>query len=146
MARNRIQKPAANSQGGPIYSSVYGKKAPKKPGMNRFAPRKFYYALGDIGFDKPKAAYINHLIKRFNEYKKKELGKENMDYFIFENSLKKVFFLTERNQHILHLPVDQFELLAEYIQKRIDKTKFAVTLGINHKNYSSYEEYTARQS
>jgi hypothetical protein len=146
MTRNRIQKPAANSYGGPIYSSVYGKKAPKKPGMNRQAPKRYYYTSGDLGFDKQKFAYIAHLIKRFNEFKKKELGKENMDYFIFENSLKKIFFITDRNQSIYHLPADQFEILAEYIQKRINATKFAVTLGKNHKNYSSYEEYTERQS
>lgn len=99
-----------------------------------------------MGFNKPKTEYIAHLIKRFNEYKKKEVGKENVNYQAFENTLKKNYFITDQNKSIYHISILKFDELAKYIQKRIDTTKFAVTLGRDHKNYSSFEDYTARQS
>jgi len=145
MNRKRINKSNFNRDNNPIYSSVYG-KGNVKVIKNTTSTKKYYYTHGDIGFDKEKSDYINHLMKRYNEYKKKEVGKESMNYNLFEVSLKKHFNISDKNKGILHLPIEQFEELYKYIQKRISSTKFAITLGRNHKNFSSYEEYIERQS
>jgi hypothetical protein len=144
MIRKRINK--SNNTDNPIYSSVHGKSTEKYQRGYKQAPKKYYYLKGELGFDKLKSEYIAHLIKRFNEYKKKEIGKDMMDYQIFESSLKKYYFITERDKSLYHLPIEKFEELAEYIQKRISSTKFAVTLGRYHKNFSTFEEYVKRQN
>ena len=98
------------------------------------------YPEGCIGFDNIKANYIGYLIKRYNEYKENEIGKNNMNYAIFSAQLKKKYKIgTTRT--IYNLPIEKFEGLVGYIQMRIDKTTFSKMLGKGHKNYSTFEEY-----
>lgn len=61
------------------------------------------YPEGCIGFDTVKANYVGHLIKRYNEYKEYEVGKENMNYVFFPSLLKKQFKLVRREQYIICL-------------------------------------------
>lgn len=98
------------------------------------------YPPGCIGYEEIKANYISLLIDRYNEYKKYEVGKENVTYAIFSSHLKKKFKIGA-TRTIYNLPVEKFGELAYYIQSRIDNTKLAKIKGKNHKNYSSFEEY-----
>jgi len=98
------------------------------------------YPEGCIGFDTVKANYIGHLIKRYNEYKEYEVGKGNVKYGVFGATLKKEFKIGP-TRTIYHVPIERFEELYTYIQHRIDKTKLAKVKGVNHKNYSTFEEY-----
>lgn len=103
------------------------------------------YPEGCLGFDTLKANYIGHLIKRFNEYKEYEVGKENMNYATFNSFLKKMYKLGP-TRTIYNVPIDKFEELSDYIQYRIDKTMLAKQKGYNHKNYSTFEEYLSNKS
>lgn len=98
------------------------------------------YPEGCIGFDTIKANYIGHLIKRYNEYKEYEVGKENMNYAAFSSHLKKRYKIGP-TRTLYNLPIEKFEELTIYIQTRIDKTTLAKMKGRGHKNYSTFSEY-----
>ncbi len=102
------------------------------------------YPEGCIGYDQVRANYISRLIERFNEYKAYEVGKENVRYAAFASHLKKKFKIGP-TRTIYNLPIDRFEELYSYIQSRIDNTKLARVKGPNHKNYSSFFEYSNEQ-
>lgn len=102
------------------------------------------YPEGCIGFDTVKANYVGHLIKRYNEYKEKELGKGNVNWGQFGNLLKRQYKIPP-TRTIYNLPIKRFEDLVDYIQSRIDGTTFARKMGRGHKNYSSFEEYSSSQ-
>jgi len=102
--------------------------------------QKVKYPEGCIGFDTTKANYIGHLIKRYNEYKEYEVGKANMNYGAFGAILKKEFKIGP-TRTIYNVPIERFDELSFYIQNRIDKTKLARMKGVQHKNYSTFEEY-----
>lgn len=102
--------------------------------------QKVKYPEGCIGFDTTKANYIGHLIKRYNEYKEYEVGKANINYGAFGAILKREFKIGP-TRTIYNVPIERFEELSFYIQNRIDKTKLARVKGIQHKNYSTFEEY-----
>lgn len=99
------------------------------------------YPEGCIGFDTIKANYIGHLIKRYNEYKEYEVGKEKMNFGAFGASLKREFKIAP-TRTIYNVPIDRFLELSTYIQGRIEKTKLARIKGKNHKNYSTFEEFS----
>lgn len=101
------------------------------------------YPEGCIGFDSVKANYISHLIGRYNDYKEYEVGKGNVNYAVFSAHLKKQYKIGP-TRTILNLPIEKFEELAAYIQKRIDGTMLAKTKR-GSKNYSTFLEYVAAQ-
>lgn len=101
---------------------------------------KLKYPEGCVGFENIKANYIGHLIKRYNEYKEYEVGKENVNYAMFNGHLKKHYKIGP-TRTIYNLPIEKFEDLTSYIQSRIDSTKLAKIKGQGHKNYSTFEEY-----
>ncbi|MDR6546545.1 hypothetical protein J2810_002604 [Chryseobacterium rhizosphaerae] len=103
---------------------------------------KAKYPEGCIGYDTTKANYIGHLIKRYNEYKEYEIGKDGMNYGAFGAVLKREFKIAP-TRTIYNVPIERFEELSFYIQGRIDKTKLARVKGREHKNYSTFEEYKA---
>lgn len=94
---------------------------------------------GCIGYDVEKANYIGYLTSRYNKYKEWEVGKDKMSYAFINTHLKQKFKMGKRN--ILNLPLDRFGELVNYLQSRIDKTKFARVKGNNHRNYSTFEEH-----
>lgn len=107
---------------------------------NSLKKQKLKYPEGCIGFETVKANYIGYLINRYNEYKKYEVGKENIRYGIFGNHLKKKFKIGQ-TRTIYNIPIGKFEELIEYIQSRIEGTKLAKAKGSFHKNYSNFTEY-----
>jgi len=62
------------------------------------------------------------LIARYNGYKEYEVGKEKMKYGIFGAALKKQFKIGT-TKTIFNLPIDRFDELVIYIQKRINSTQ-----------------------
>lgn len=101
------------------------------------------YPEGCIGFDSVKANYISHLIGRYNDYKEYEVGKGNVNYAVFSAHLKKQYKIGP-TRTIFNLPIEKFDELAAYIQKRIEGTMLAKTKRGN-KNYSTFQEYVAAQ-
>jgi hypothetical protein len=104
--------------------------------------KKNKYPVGSLGANNDKTNYISHLIKRYNEYKEWEVGKEKMNYAIFQSNLKNKYRIGP-TRTLYHISEEKFEELATYIQERINKTKLA---NVNrskeqHKNYISYDEY-----
>jgi len=105
------------------------------------------YPPGCIGYDVLKGNYIGYLIGRYNEFKEWEVGKAGMNYAIFSSILKKQFKLGP-TRSIYNLPLERFDELSRFIQRRIDGTKLArmkATKG-RAKFYSSYDEYLAEQN
>lgn len=98
------------------------------------------YPEGCIGFDQHKANYISNLIKRYNEYKADEVGKDRINYAQFASHLKKQFKIGP-TRTIYNVPIGRFEELVTYIQSRINGTRLAKRLGREHKNYSTFDEY-----
>ena len=103
------------------------------------------YPEGCIGHEIQKTNYLSHLIKRYNEYKENEVGKERMNYAQFGAHLKKQFKLGP-TRTIYHVPTERFDELASYIQKRINETTLAKKLGRGHKNFSTFDEYLEQTS
>jgi len=127
-----------------INNSILGNNNNVKVTIKKQVIKKDKYSIGDLGADTQKANYISHLITRYHVYKENEIGKQNMNYRIFQASLKKEFKIgTTRT--LYNLPVERFEELAQLIQKRINATVFAKRLGKGHKNYSTFEEYLEQQ-
>ncbi len=103
------------------------------------------YPAGCIGSDLLKANYIGYLIDRYEEYKLKELGKENMRYGILRRQLK-IEYKIGKARKVEHIPLVQFEALVKQLQKKIDGTMIARKNGKLHRNYDSYAEYEAARS
>lgn len=81
--------------------------------------------------------YTKHLIDRYHEFKRIEVGKEAMKYPVFYQQIKRQF---GANWKMVSLR--RFEDLVAYIQSRIDKTKHGrVQKSRGIRNYSSFEEY-----
>ncbi|QEM69817.1 HNH endonuclease [Geobacter sp. FeAm09] len=104
--------------------------------------KKSKYPEGCIGAANVKANYISYLITRYHEYKEWEVGKENMNYAIFQSGLKKKYKLG-KTRTIYHVPEPRFDELAADIQERIDRTVLANVKRSKgqHKNYETFEEY-----
>ena len=93
--------------------------------------------MGSIGSDLRQRNYIKHLIDRYHEFKRIEVGKEGMNYAIFYQQIKKKF-----GAKWDMIPLQLFGKLAVYLQSRIDKTKHGrVQKSHGRKNYSTFEEY-----
>jgi uncharacterized protein (UPF0179 family) len=103
------------------------------------------YPEGCIGHEIQKTNYVSHLIKRYNEYKENEVGKERMNYAQFGAHLKKQFKLGP-TRTIYHVPTERFDELVGYIQKRINETTLAKKLGRGRKNFSTFDEYIEQTS
>jgi hypothetical protein len=103
------------------------------------------YPEGCIGHEQQKANYVSNLIKRYNEYKENEVGKERMNYAQFASHLKKQFKIGP-TRTIYNVPTERFEELVNYIQGRIERTTLAKKLGRGHKNYSTFDEYLIQTS
>jgi len=130
---------------GTVNNSVVGDnnrvtyKVENKP-KNKYPP-------GCIGYDFLKANYIGYLIGRYNEFKGWEMGKQGMNYAIFNSILKKQFKMGP-TRTIYNLPIQRFEELSHFIQHRIDGTKLVrmKTARGDAKFYSSFEEYLTQQT
>jgi hypothetical protein len=69
-----------------------------------------------------------------------------MNYAIFPSKLKSEFKMG-KSRTIYHVPIERFDELSQYIQKRIDATMLGkIKKSRNQKNYSTFEEYISEQS
>ena len=81
--------------------------------------------------------YIKHLIDRFHEFKKIEVGAGNVNYAILYASIKREF-----GAKWDMIPLKRFEDLAAYLCKRINSTKHGrIRRARGGKNYSEFSEY-----
>ena len=81
--------------------------------------------------------YTKHLIDRYHEFKRIEVGEGAMKYPVFYQQIKRQFGTNWKM-----VALGRFEGLVAYIQSRIDKTKHGrVQKSRGIKNYSSFEEY-----
>lgn len=64
-----------------------------------------------------------------------------MNFGAFGASLKREFKIAP-TRTIYNIPIDRFLELSTYIQGRIEKTKLARIKGKDHKNYSTFEEFS----
>lgn len=95
---------------------------------------------GTISAEGPMRNYAKHLIDRYHEFKKAEVGKGNMNYAVLYSAIKRKF-----GAKWDHVPQMRFPDLTIFLQDRIDKT----ILGKNRKskgisNYSTYEKYLSK--
>ncbi|OAQ41965.1 hypothetical protein A5893_02270 [Pedobacter psychrophilus] len=97
---------------------------------------KMEYADGSIGKIAESKNYISYLIKRYNEFKLNEVGKEKMNYKAIYSSIIKEF-----RASAYQIPLSQIEILSNYLKKRIDNTRLGrINQGKGIKNYSSFED------
>ena len=104
--------------------------------------KKSKYPAGSLGADNDKANYISYLITRYHEYKEREIGKEKMNYAIFQSGLKKKYKIG-KTRTLYNISETKFEELATEVQERIDGTVLANIKRSKGslKNYLSYDEY-----
>ncbi|MHB8871869.1 MAG: HNH endonuclease [Candidatus Doudnabacteria bacterium] len=134
-----------NTFNAPINKSIIGNNN-KITIKNIRKPQKQKYPEGCIGFDILKANYVSHLITRYHEYQEYQLGKGKMNYAIFPSKLKSEFKVG-KSRTIYHVPIERFDELSRYIQKRIDETMLGrIRKSRNQKNYSTFEEYSSEQN
>ena len=81
--------------------------------------------------------YVKHLIDRYHDFKKDEVGKDEMNYRIFYGSIKRQF---GAKWDMIRL--DKFDELSSYLQQRIDNTILGKKQRARgYKRYSTFEEY-----
>ena len=109
-------------------------KAPPKKSVT-IAPTS-----GTIAADRDRKNYIQHLIKRYNEFKKAD-GTPDFSYAVIYKAIEREFRVKWRD-----VPIERFEELAHYLQNRIDKTRLGRNKNSEYqKTFSTYEEFLESQ-
>lgn len=81
--------------------------------------------------------YAKHLIDRYHEFKKIEVGQESMNYALFYQQIKRRF-----GAKWDMIPLQLFDELVIFTQSRIDRTKHGRIQKAQGKiNYSGFDEY-----
>lgn len=81
--------------------------------------------------------YVKYLIDRYHDFKKDDVGKDEMNYRIFYGSIKRQF---GAKWDMIRL--DKFDELSSYLQRRIDNTILGKKRKARgHKRYSTFEEH-----
>lgn len=81
--------------------------------------------------------YIKHLINRYHQFKKAEVGKGDFNYSIFYKAIERKF---GANWDVISL--DRFDILSAYIKQRIDKTILGKQMkAADKRRYSTFEEF-----
>ncbi|MEP1577198.1 HNH endonuclease signature motif containing protein [Roseibium album] len=95
---------------------------------------------GTVGSDLVLRNYAKYLIDRYHEFKKAEVGKGAMKYALLYDGVKRKF-----GAKWDHLPVEAFDGLVDYLQKRIDDTRLGkARKAQGSRNYSSFVEHRAK--
>ncbi len=95
--------------------------------------------VGALGTDLLRKNYVNRLINRYGKWKQFQLNREGNEKFNY-GSFKKHLMNRYKAIGINHIPLDRFDEVVSYLQKKIDGTAH----GRNQaKNYSTFEEYQA---
>ena len=107
----------------------------KKPIENKMA--KMMPPDGAIASSLTHKNYIKRLIDRYHEFKKADMGPQKMNYLILRRTIKREF-----GAEWGMIPMERFEILAEFLRKRIDRTILGKTRkSKGQKNYSTFLEY-----
>ena len=81
--------------------------------------------------------YVKHLIDRYHDFKKDDVGKDKMNYGILYGAIKREF---GAKWDMIRL--DKFDELSTYLQRRVDNTILGKKqMARGHKRYSTFEEY-----
>lgn len=96
---------------------------------------------GTIGADQNASRYIQHLIKRYNEFGGSDsTRKTNFSYGAISRNIESNFGAEWRL-----LPLEKADAVFEYLQGRITKTRQArVNKGKGYRAFSTYEEFLAK--
>lgn len=116
---------------GAMVAGVIKITTPKKPAFNS--------PVGTIGADQAASRYIQHLIKRYNEFASADKSRATkFSYGAISRNIEVKFRAPWRT-----LGMEDFEALYAYLQDRISKTRIAK---LNHakgvRSFSSFEEYS----
>jgi hypothetical protein len=115
---------------GSIQAQTVQVRTEKKPSIN--APP------GTIGSDQSWSRYIQHLIKRYNEFASADLTrKTKFNYGAISRNIETKFGSSWKL-----LSIEKARDVSEYLQGRITKTRQArINKGKGYKAFSTYEEY-----
>lgn len=92
---------------------------------------------GSIGSNLANRNYAKHLIDRYHEFKKIEVGRDGMKYAILYQQINRKF-----GAKWDMIPLQSFDELVLYLQSRIDRTIHGKTqMALGKKNYTTFEEY-----
>ena len=96
---------------------------------------------GTIGADQGWSRYIQHLIKRYNEFASSEPNrKTKFSYGAISGNIETTFGSSWKL-----LPIEKASELSTYLQGRITKTRQArINKGRGYKAFSTYEEYVEK--
>lgn len=94
---------------------------------------------GALGTDLHKKNYVNRLINRYGDWKQFQLNREGNEKFNF-GRFKKLVMNRYKATGINHIPLDRFDDLIDFLQKKIDGTAHGKNQA---KNYSTFDEYLA---
>ncbi|WP_341703645.1 hypothetical protein [Ferrovibrio sp.] len=99
---------------------------------------KFSPPPGTIGFDQKAAAYVAHLIERYNEFAHKHPSRGAVfSYGAISRNITAKF-----GSKWQLLPLERAPDVFSYLQKRIGKTfQGKINSGKGHRSFSSYEEF-----
>ena len=96
---------------------------------------------GTIASERDKRNYIKYLIDRYNQFKKSDRSIGDFKYAIIYRAIQREFKCKWD-----FVPIERFEALASYIQKRIDATIVGKAKKKQDlKTYSSFEEFLSKQ-
>lgn len=102
---------------------------------------KFMPSHGSIGSDLVKRNYLKYLIDRYHEYAKAE-KKEKFNYAVFYQSIKREF-----GAKWDMVPLNRFEEVCSYAQRRIDATILGKTRKVRGAaRYSTFDEYCGKHA
>lgn len=109
----------------------YDKKAPRNKTVKMNPPE------GAIASSLAHINYIKHLIDRYHEFKRTDVGQQEMKRPILYGTIKREF-----GAKWDMIPIKRFESLAEFLRKRIDRTILGKSRkSKGQKNYSEFSEY-----
>lgn len=96
---------------------------------------------GTIGADQAACRYMQHLIKRYNDYASQGTARRaKFSYGAISNNIETLFGAQWKL-----LPMKRWDEVITYLQSRIDRTFIAkVNKGKGQKSYSSYGEYLVK--
>lgn len=94
---------------------------------------------GSIGADLQKRNYLKHLIDRYHEFAKAEKG-SSFKYPVFYQAIKRKY-----GAKWDMIPIERFEDVCRYVQKRIDLTVLGKTRRAKGQcNFSAFAEYSKK--
>lgn len=100
------------------------------------ASKKAPVLPGSVATDLHKKNYLQYLVDKYNEFKRKDVG-DNMNYAILHSKYKKKF-----GSKVADTSLEKFDSAVTWLKGQIDRTIWGKTRkSRGEKNYSSFEEF-----